>query len=391
MAKNVTQSSKLFERTNNVMKTYYATKERVVRELYSLSDQAGDLVIEQVNYEMDSTRLKLIGRGVVLGCGVANMFLLGNSIGIAGNIIGYIFIGGSIIYEMKCKENAVKKITSIHEKLKAQLTDFIDSRENALKEMDKHGVFASGMDFKDNLEQFREIMLRAEKQSSYDFTPIEEFITKLKKMYNQLDESQKNTLNSKLFLDTMANLFSGEQKEKIADIGKSGKEENQVNHAEIARTLVDPGAASGPVAVAVAGTGSRATTSGTVAIAVSGTGSGAKSGAVSGTGSGATSGAVAGDVSGTGSVATSGTASGTEAVSGFSWATAIQGLNLVFNTYYIFADGYKLYELYNMKQTWQSGQPGDQDQILNHAKFEDQKKMKDLIRDITIAIMNDKF
>jgi hypothetical protein len=304
-----------FELTNDVINSYKVIKERVMRELLKLSDQAEGLIIDQINDEMKSTGGKIIGRGILIGCGVASLFLLSNpigaAVGITGTVIGYAIMGGSKIYEMRCKKKDAIKIANIYDKVTTELTDYTEAKEKVLKEMDMYDVFESGKEFKDNLELFREIMLRAERQANQDFTNIEEFLTKLKKSYNKLDGKEKAMLNSKSFLATMGTLLSGGQgqsQEKVEKVAKG---------VQVAVNVISD-------------------------------------------------------------------------VSKAPWVEAIHGLNVIINSGFIIMDGISFYKLYNMKKAWHSGDKR-KEELLENSKFEDQKKMKDLIREIHFGIVNDEF
>ena len=77
-----------FEVTNNVIKEHKLLKSDILRVLRDLSYEAEDLVIEKVDNEMISTGASISGRGIVIGCGTASLFLLTNPIGATIGAIG---------------------------------------------------------------------------------------------------------------------------------------------------------------------------------------------------------------------------------------------------------------------------------------------------------------
>ena len=231
-----------FRLTNDVVNEHKETKENVLKVLQALADDSEGLIIEQIEDEMWSTGAKVAGRGIVIGCGVASLILLSNPISaaasavvIGGTVIGYAIVAGAKAYEMRCKMTHSDKIKSIYKRLTAELDKYTDSYNKVLKELDMYDIFDSGKDFKDNLKLFRGIMERAEEKCGFDFIGIEEFLTKVKKCYNGLDDDKKAHLNAGNFLKCVGALLGG--------VGSSTS-----SMADIA-SVADIGSAVGGIAV----------------------------------------------------------------------------------------------------------------------------------------------
>ena len=75
--------------------------------------------------------------------------------------------------------------------------------------MDTYDIFDSGKNFNANIETFRQIMIKAEEEANKDFLDVEQFLTKMKKCYRQLDPDQKLMLRAKDFLLGSATLLGG--------------------------------------------------------------------------------------------------------------------------------------------------------------------------------------
>ena len=81
--------------------------------------------------------------------------------------------------------------------------------------MDMYGIFDSGREFTENLESLREIVLKAEKEGKKDFMEIEEFFSKLKRVYKNLNNDQKIMLRAKDFLQSTGKLFEKASQAKM--------------------------------------------------------------------------------------------------------------------------------------------------------------------------------
>ena len=108
---------------NDVVAAHKTLKQEVVQVLKDLAEKAEGLVIEQVEGEMKSTFGKMVGRGIVLVSGIASIFLLpatglGAAVGISGVVVGYVVLGGSKLFEMRCSKEQAKKMRDIYDKVR---------------------------------------------------------------------------------------------------------------------------------------------------------------------------------------------------------------------------------------------------------------------------------
>ena len=95
----------------------------MVQALKDLAEKAEGLVIEQVEGDIKSTAVKMVGRGIVLVSGIASIFLLpaaglGAAVGITGVVVGYVVLGGSKLFEMRCRREQAKKMRDIYDKVR---------------------------------------------------------------------------------------------------------------------------------------------------------------------------------------------------------------------------------------------------------------------------------
>ena len=98
--------------------------------------------------------------------------------------------------------------------------------------MDMYGIFDSGREFTENLESLREIVLKAEKEGKKDFMEIEEFFSKLKRVYKNLNNDQKIMLRAKDFLQSTGKLFEKASQAKMTSKLNIGTGAASVGHGK---------------------------------------------------------------------------------------------------------------------------------------------------------------
>ena len=214
---------------DDVIQKHKMLKLEVIQALKDLSEKAEGLVIEQVEDKMRSTAGKMVGRGIVIGCGIASIILapaagLGAAIGIGGIVVGYLVYGGSKLYEMKCSRKHAEKLKDISDKVEAEVNRYTESQKKMFSELGTLSVFDAGQGIAENLRLIRDIVERAETQADRFFPNIDEVVAALKKCFNSLSEDKKRNLDAEDFLTTMSSLTKGASmarpsKVKLGDFG----------------------------------------------------------------------------------------------------------------------------------------------------------------------------
>ena len=192
-------------------------KREVLKALQGLADEAEGLVIEKIETELSRIKERLVGRGIIICSGILSLCLLpinpiaSAAVGVTGIVIGYAVVAGSKWFEMRSTKKHAERLSSIYEELQKQLDLYTASQENIFRALNDYHVFESGKDFKKNLKIIKDLVEEAEEEANCVgiFDIIEEFLSKLRKAYNNLDEDQRSKLNSKDFLMTMGKLLAG--------------------------------------------------------------------------------------------------------------------------------------------------------------------------------------
>ena len=214
---------------DDVIQKHKMLKMEVIQALKDLSEKAEGLVIEQVEDNMWSTAGKMVGRGIVIGCGIASIILapaagLGAAIGIGGIVVGYLVYGGSKLYEMKCSRKHAEKLKDISDKVEAEVNRYTESQKKMFSELGTLSAFDAGQGFAENLRLIRDIVERAETEANRFFSNIDEVVAALKKCFNSLSEDKKRNLDAEDFLLTMSSLTkeaSMPSKVKLGDFGSA--------------------------------------------------------------------------------------------------------------------------------------------------------------------------
>jgi len=193
--------------SESVIKEHIKVKKDVLDLLLKFADEADGLVIEQIEDDIFKIKIRGVGRVInIFSSGVAIAFAVNPVFTTAGITIGYILVGGSRLYEMKCSNAA--KLDSIKERLEKQLDRYIDSQEKVFKDLDKYEVFEHGKNFEENLAAIKALVREAEKQSDEKFSNMKNMLCNLEKIFNNLDDFKKEKLNSEDFLSSVADLLS---------------------------------------------------------------------------------------------------------------------------------------------------------------------------------------
>ena len=202
-----------FRRTDRVISNHQVVKQEVLAALQDLIEKSEGLVIEKIEDEMWATGGKIGGKGIVIGFGVASLFLLSNpvgaAIGLGGTVIGYMVWGGFKVYEMRCEEKHAEKIRAISDKYHTEVDRYTESHKKVMREMDLYSAFETTNDFKENLEMVRNIVERAEKEAKASFIKIKKVLLILEEGYLNMNDEQKERLTSTDFLHTIGKLIDG--------------------------------------------------------------------------------------------------------------------------------------------------------------------------------------
>ena len=212
---------------DDVIQKHKMLKLEVIQTLKDLSEKAEGLVIEQVEDKMWSTAGKMIGRGIIIGCGLASIILtpaagLGAALGIGGIVVGYLVYGGSKLYEMKCSREHAKKLKDISDKVEAEVNRYTESQKKMFSELGTLSAFDAGKGFAENLKLIRDIVESAETEANRFFSNIDEVVAALKRCFNSLSEDKKRNLDAEDFLLTMTSLTKEASMPSKVNLGNFG-------------------------------------------------------------------------------------------------------------------------------------------------------------------------
>ena len=203
-----------FKKTNKTILDFKAVKNEVKEALNQLAIDSENIVIEQIKGEYNATIGKMVGRGAIIVSGICSFWF---PIAACGVAIGYVIVGGSMIYEMKVKKDKVDKMKKIRDDLNTQLEKYNEAYQKVLKEIGCYDAFmftGNESQMRENLKRINDIIDQAETQFNADFVEIKEFLLKVRKVYSKLTDKEKSTLNSKDFLMDAKELFEKARKYK---------------------------------------------------------------------------------------------------------------------------------------------------------------------------------
>ena len=221
---------------NDVIEQHKKLKEEVLAALDGLLLETEGLVIEKgkalIEEDMWSTGGKILGRGIVIAGGVASIILtcaglapVGAAVGIGGVVVGYLIVGGSKCYEIKCSMARAEKLKGICIKVEKEVNRYTDSQKKVFSELGTLSAFDPAQTFAQNLKMIRDIVDRAEAEANQFFPNIDKVIAGLKECYSSLSADKKKKLDSQDFLVTLSSLTSGASmpsRRRLGDFGTAG-------------------------------------------------------------------------------------------------------------------------------------------------------------------------
>lgn len=197
-----------FIESESVIKEHIKVKKDVLDLLLKFADEVDGLVIEQIEEDITEIKNRVAGRVInIFSSGVAIAFAVNPVLTSAGITIGYIFMGGSRLYEMKCSKDRAENLESIKNQIEKQLDRYTDSQKKVFEDLDNYEVFEHGKNFEENLAEIKALVREAEKQSDEKFSNMKNMLCNLEIFFNNLDDFKKEKLNSECFLSSVADLL----------------------------------------------------------------------------------------------------------------------------------------------------------------------------------------